>query len=300
MQLSDIFKVALKDNEKNPTLLYHYTTKDVLPYFLDCRADLHLTHYGSLNDNNEFIEGLNYMLDAVVKSKVWTVAVANKFKARIKRIASGKVDALLSPWIMSFTTESDSLYQWISYTGDKGGYAIGFDCEALAKLVDNRRKKLNQKGKSKYFKSGEANLWLAPCHYGKKEAQKVLAEYIDNRRKYLEEYAKKPAGYNAKLAEVVFAFYASFVKHESFSNEREWRLVYTPFDKNWDNVGVIGGKPRIASGIGTDCDIPKLIKEIKCSPHGDFNILDGCARVLAKKAARRIKISASNSPYNGR
>ena len=300
MQLSDIFRVALKDNEKSPTLLYHYTAKDVLPYFLDCRADLHLTHYGSLNDNNEFIEGLNYMLDAVVKSKVWTVAVANKFKARIKRIASGKVDALLSPWIMSFTTESDSLYQWISYTGDHGGYAIGFDCEALAKLVDNRRKELNQRGKSKYFKSGEANLWLAPCHYGKKEAQKVLAEYIDNRRKYLEEYAKKPEGYNAKLAEVTFAFYASFVKHESFSNEREWRLVYTPFDNNWNNVNVIGGKPRIASDIGHGCEIPKLIKEIKCSPHGDQRVLDGCARVLVKKSKRRIKISVSDSPYNGR
>lgn len=284
--------------EFKPDIIYHYTTVSVLPEFMKDDADFYCTHCQALNDDDEFVLGLEYVESFISREyEVHSTAFVDKFYRLYE-------DKWRQPWIMSFTTKKDSLVQWIAYSDKKeGGYAVGFNYKALRNLVHE-----NLIASSESF-----NVYLLPCLYLHHKVGESVE--IDARADELLSYLLKPlstelgefvrrktfSGGSGDIESAVFLF-ASMVKNASFRYESECRLVIQPMTREsaLSNYKVVGGKPRLPSTLFHNSgQLRSMIKSIGISPHGKHNILLDIADLYKAKYGKGIKVYNSSSPYNG-
>lgn len=248
-------------NDDGMRLVYHYTTLDTLRVITQNNADFLCTYCAAMNDKAEFSTGLRVLENHINKNPELAAGLT------IKNIKDLAMNSLFAPWSMSFSTNGDSLNQWIAYTDEyEGGAAIGFD-------IDDLYARINQKKKDKLI------VYLAPCLYERtheKEISALFAFLFGEYKQHLCSIARKqqpakPEGTIQQYVSFWAAFiFASIVKDESFSLEHEWRLVVHPLDHEIvRNCSFIGGKPRISSGLyGRDYLLADSIRRIVCSPHG--------------------------------
>lgn len=125
-----------------------------------------------------------------------------------------------------FTTQADSLGQWRGYAGG-GGYAIGFRYETLSQLgVEGTELVVGEPRQVAYGKGG-----------GKKEVARFYREFagalISSVEKAKELEATKDSQEKSssipKFSHRVAPNLSELatVKHEAFSDEREWRLIFS-------------------------------------------------------------------------
>lgn len=99
------------------SLIYHYTSKDALLNIL--RNDsiyLRATHYSSLNDTNEIIEGVDVINEVLFPEKV-------------------ALDDFNDAFITSFSKRYDILPMWGMYGGNGNGCALGFNHSQLHSYI---------------------------------------------------------------------------------------------------------------------------------------------------------------------
>ena len=248
-------------NEDGMRLVYHYTTLDTLRTITQKDADFLCTYCAAMNDKAEFSTGLKVLENHINTNR----KLANGLT--IKDIKDLAMNSSFVPWSMSFSTNGDSLNQWIAYTDEhEGGAAIGFD-------IDDLYARIKQK------KDNRLIVYLAPCLYERtheKEISSLFSFLFGEYKQHLCSIARtklpdKPERTIQQCVSFWVAFiFASIVKDESFSLEHEWRLVVHPLDPvTFRNCSFIGGKPRISSGLyGRDYALADSIKQIVCSPHG--------------------------------
>ncbi len=117
-------------------------------------------------------------------------------------------------YVISFTENGDQLSQWRAYCPTAGGFAIGFRSSSLVKTC-----------------IGSCNAFLSRCIYDPSaqrqqllrvvqavvgEADRKHAAGLDQERIFIESYKRL-----GRLLPLV----APVIKHSSFAEEREWRLV---------------------------------------------------------------------------
>jgi len=120
---------------------------------------------------------------------------------------------------------------------------------------------------------------------------------------------RQKADNNEQIARaLLYLLMASIIKHSDFNSEDEWRLIVQPIELSElvklqgcaDAVAMIGGKPRIRSGLfGNERHmVSGLIEEIVVSPHGPSDLLQERAQLfLALRGIDTSIVVKSESPY---
>ena len=280
--------------ESEARAIYHYTSVDVFERMLHKDADFYLSECSLLNDDKEFFTGLELLFKHQEKSGhdlFWGLDqdyIAKKIKNPSEE-----------PWIMCFSSESDSLGQWISYTDrQKGGVAIGFDIDKLFlslnhayaswRDVDNRYGSL---------------IYLVPCFYAERDESSIskLIDFMfgEYREQMLSFYdAEDDIAQHSVTFELILIF-SSMIKHESFHGEKEWRIVFLPHSEDRTaQYQFLGGKPRLKSHMFDDKNMLRdAIVDVMISPHGSGT--RPVASLLKLSGRYSLNPRHSKSPYNG-
>jgi hypothetical protein len=188
-------------------LLHHYTTSAGLIGIFESRT-IWATSIHHLNDAEEYVHATKLLHDELEKrlksetgSKKATFATwLNELMGEGKERAFG----------VSFSERSDDLGQWRAYANCDNAYAIAFDQkEMLAMLTD-------------------FDFALVKCVYSLEEQKQLLVHLVD----YLYNYSLRETtlkgdrwwGWLGRTNRVVTSVLAA-IKHPSFKEEREWRVV---------------------------------------------------------------------------
>jgi len=204
-------------NRRRPSILFHYTTPIGLLGISQSKK-IWATDLRFLNDKKEFQHSLditNSILDGFYK--------VDDNPKKLKGLNYDFVEfvriSLREEWnpkvyVASFTEEGDLLSQWRGYCS-KGGFSIGFHFNLLFQIAKRH------------------DSFLLPCVYDFKIQKKILEELLvfhskkydeaikDNNQKNSDELARSISN---EFIISLFAI-APILKHESFREEKEWRIV---------------------------------------------------------------------------
>src|SRR6266851_4669429 len=196
-----------------PDELFHYTSAAGLYGILSSRS-LWTTMISYLSDRKEF----SYAVEIAHKVLVDRAQHANAPLLRdFYNRFSESFRWLQKPDVCVFclTEDPDLLSQWRGYTPPDGGYSIGFDSSALRRILIREHSR------------------LVPCTYDTIEQGALLAEALDSAVSGVLAQLATPS--RAELDQLVESALGAFVrdfveiapsiKHPSFKEEREWRLV---------------------------------------------------------------------------
>lgn len=191
---------------KQPDILYHYTTSFGLSGILNSKS-IWLSDPRYLNDGLEIKYGVQLFESVLHDAATSFDKSAEPYIAKIKKELYTTEQ---THYVASFCETDDLLSQWRGYANSGVGYSIGFKSESLAKNSESVLKKVI---------------------YDKEEQVKAILSYIN---KCIPASTTDYAAFDVSTD--LFSLLLS-LKHSSFSEEREWRLIDS----------FIGWKPGIQS-----------------------------------------------------
>ena len=221
-----------------PEHLYHYTSIDGLQGIITKRA-LWASQIHFLNDTQEFDYAVQILKKILYEfqQEYPTTPIAQKSLGPSPSLFEPRDLLAVFYWnleqefvyrlferypicIFSLSEKRDLPSQWRGYCPPGGGYSIGFSSKLLAKCLEPR------------------NLYLGPCIYDLKEQEAIIKQALTKRgQSVLEDVERIPEKIqtSAEIQEVLannayefimeFSQIASILKHPSFYEECEWRIV---------------------------------------------------------------------------
>jgi len=235
-------KLSLPSGKLPPKDLYHYTSIDGVKGILGENC-LWASQIHFLNDTQEFKYSIS-ILDKVLaelqkelpeKKEMgwWSLAiklteeppppisdpntVLSVLYGTLQRLFLIPAFAKSPICVFSLSEEGDLLSQWRGYSPSGGGYSIGFRSDSLIKFLETRE------------------LYLAPCIYDEAEQRTVVKETVT---KVCDTILKRWPGGGVegdRVDEFIqedllqflidFSRIASGLKHPSFHQENEWRII---------------------------------------------------------------------------
>jgi hypothetical protein len=161
--------------------------------------------------------------------------------------------------VCSFSEEGDLLSQWRGYCSPGPGFALGFKSTTL-QLLANRQ-----------------NFFLAPCVYDWSTQYQIVQELIDET---INAFNLQEPGHIEKASwsfVTRLATYAPVIKHHSFSEEKEWRLISNPIRGDDPKFGCRGGHSMIIPYytfdlVGSDGQLEIARVIIGPGPHEALNL----------------------------
>lgn len=239
---------------------WHYTDAGGLIGILR-NKELWASSLGYLNDSAEVAFGLEVLKDA------------------LERYSSGR-----SPWpsgipvarspldvySVSFSTEGDLLSQWRGYAGGRG-YALGFE---LAKLVHISRG------------PGDHSVEPYAVRYGSEAEQKVL-----------EELTMRALSNGGELSDDDARFLLRNLpryKHQSFAEEREWRLAILDAEPSKVDFRVREGRllPYLPVAVPVDA-----LTHVRLGPGATLADVAAVHLALTRFGWSDVVVDQSASPY---
>lgn len=286
-------------NTAAPSTLYHYTTQAGLIGILEKKV-LWASKMQYLNDSSEFRHALSITKTVIETRK-------QQIKSDDERILITKIETVLRLlptahlFVGSLSAEGDLLSQWRGYCPDSNGFSIGFN-------VDQLRKALSQQGFS-----------LAPCIYKQTEQFHLIDELfadVLNIPNTLNEDIFSPqrnpgfANLSKQLGPQASIFMrdlltlGSLLKHCSFTEEREWRIVCGVIPHIHPEFRIRPGKSMLIPYREIQLcgnDQPVSIDEIIVgpTPHPDLatQSADHLAQSLKSKGIQVKSVRPSRIPY---
>lgn len=213
-----------------PTILYHYTTqKGLLGIITD--KEIWATHTQYLNDVREFRHAID-----LVNEELSAMKSGGRYQAQIEWLCEME-EALalrhlegINVCVCSFSEHGDVLSQWRAYSGGPSGFSIGFSGAYLKAIAE------------------QLNFWLVPVLYEGNEQRELVRTLLND---VLTENLKRPSKFkeqNHIVGEPVggnlVAYlnrYAPILKHKSFAEEREWRIITRPLFCQHERFGYRAG-----------------------------------------------------------
>lgn len=293
--------------------LWHYTSPEVFWAILG--GSFYATHYSFMNDSAEILYGIDNC------KKFWE----NKFPEypEINEIITNleKKDF----YLMCFSCEKDSLYQWRSYA-NHGGFSIGFSQEKLCLQIENYlfQNKMNlqtmiglfgckylpEETISRYLRWLYHKLWKPFAFTNETQAKSSLESAVKAENISSQGMKDIPSGSmkndnpweplrsvcNAFLMTFILQSRCATIKNPSFEIEKEVRLVVTG-DNLRKDLKLIGGKPRISIPLP---DYRKCIHTVYISPHGDIKQNQILAELARDRFGLDFEIIQSKSSFNGK
>ncbi|MFP2504494.1 DUF2971 domain-containing protein [Buttiauxella gaviniae] len=187
---------------------------------------------------------------------------------------------------ISFCKEPDKLSQWRGY-GNKQGVCIEFDKEKLIDFVQNT------------YYTCIANDVVYTSEDNTVEMSKELRElFISSDINVMEEndhFVMMASTYN-RLARII-----PFFKNDGFSEEDEYRFVFTPWMYLPEVHFRVNENGLIPYIILSNADKKLLpIKSITIGPTKDYGFVEsGVRMLLVEKGYNKVKINSSTIPYRG-
>jgi hypothetical protein len=257
-------------------IIYHYTSQDGLLGIIRNKS-LWVSSILHLNDSAEFAysieivrENLNIRLQN--ERGPW-----NGYYGAI--LAGFEAIKDLTLFVGSFSEEGDLLSQWRAYTSGGVGFSLGFKHANLKRLADQQ------------------NFRFLKCSYDKTEHNTILNKLID-----------ESAGLviNGDYGLAVQAFFlglfniAPALKHPSFSEEREWRVVSPTIQTTDTNTKIRTGKSMLIPygefnlQEGGKLSVSKIV--VGPTPHKELSVLS-VMQLLFSKKIDDCEVVPSSVPY---
>lgn len=296
---------------KRDITIWHYTSPEVLWKMLS--GEFYATHYRFMNDSAEIVYGIQE-IDTFLKKHEQTLQY---LQFVIKDLQ--KRDFFL----LCFSKHKDDLYHWRSYT-PHGGYSIGLSYNRMCDLFNNLEYD---------SKKGEiTHCDLVQCRYLSPDGItnfmcKTTADFNcaieklspDEKLLFEQSVAQTKSGHFSEALKLLYdkspkliaslkdIFSLAFriqaqcpgLKHPSFKLENEYRLIITgdSGDDLRTRIEFVGNKPRIKIPSPL---LPKCIKGIYVSPHGDVEQNYLLAEIAKKRFGLNFNIHQSKSTFNGK
>lgn len=192
--------------------LFHYASQDGVRGIVG-EKELWATNIEFLSDESEFLHGKTIVAKAIAeRRKRDTVEERSFFDWLDSEPNAIKRESL---FVISFSEECDLLSQWRGYTTRNQGFSIGFDPVLLEQIAWEKERMI-----------------LVKCAYTAIEKEQLINDLLNQ---YLTEWRQSSSRDKDGKEWIVPSISSSFsvraefaaacMKHESFCEEREWRLV---------------------------------------------------------------------------
>ena len=204
-------------NTSAPKTLFHYTSPAGLIGIAKYKT-MWATHVQHLNDSKELCHAVEVAkLMIANKLRSFNNSTSDKEKKLLLDEMSNHVGRTSSDiYVTSFTEERDLLSQWRAYCPPSGGFAIGISSNQLREVAV------------------EQGFFLSPCLYDYQQKEALVREifnhhYVFALKKMNEVPPHSRSEFFIRDLAVLFtrelSKYGAILKHESFKEEKEWRLV---------------------------------------------------------------------------
>lgn len=208
-------QMTLKDREPIPDLLYHYTNMDGLLGIVRT-GKLWLTHIRYLNDSLEY-EFLWQLLQKQVKARLASSELAEDQRTRLAALMQYRAD--VETYVTSFSDDGgDRLSKWRGYCPTGIGFSIAFSGLSLERLVE----KYNSPG----IEVTKLAASVLPVEYLSTDSADTFDDIINGTWM---SPVQSPGLSNERMFSTLMSAFAWAYKHDSFSEEREWRLSLSGF-----------------------------------------------------------------------
>jgi hypothetical protein len=277
-----------------PINLYHYTDATGL-LGISNSSNLFLTDIRFLNDRQEFYHAFEIAAEFLQNFK-YESDIDYKLSQLTHNIITGFIidyrkEALIAPYVISFSVDNDNLSLWRGYCTE-GGYSIGINSSILLYIANKH------------------NLYLRPCLYSKEIKLKIVEETF----KYIIDVFKRDHclidfdSFNKLTDDTIISCINKYIslimelspvfKHESFKDEQEWR-IFTSMNKyrtlyhNKRNNIV----PYIELDI-SNFDGQLIFSNITCSPKlGEYPIQYSIENFFNSQNIKYESIDLSKAPF---
>lgn len=197
-----------------PDILYHYTTQAGLLGIVRGK-EIWASHTQYLNDSREFRHAIEIVEEELSKMKFESQHRAHaEVLNEMERAIRGRGIETINVCVCSFSAAGDDLSQWRAYGGGASGFSIGFSGAFLRAVSD------------------ELRFWLAPVLYQESEQRELVRALLEDvvaenlgKRTEIKDDERMPLGGNLVA---YLNRYAPILKHRSFSEEQEWRIISRP------------------------------------------------------------------------
>jgi hypothetical protein len=299
-------------DQSTPGLLYHYTTQEGLIGVIE-KQEFWATDVRFLNDKREFEDGLKTAIEMAAQASAEsgedgqeTVAYFEKvlrFSFSDRPIYSISFAGPLKKGESLFASiddPGDRLNMWRGYSGRGIAYSIGLSRDGWVTNIDGldlQECSYLQETKKEYLtqafnRFGEL---LNACYTIGKKALRDGAS-LDDANKNLRQHL------DSRLDEIIsdVKVQVAACKHESFWEEREWRLTVAPprgHESVFYTSGRFGITPRARIALrGSDGRLP--IKRIVVGPCPHMaDAIESLEGLLTRNGYSHVEVSGSQSPY---
>lgn len=207
--------------------IYHYCSCETLMSILSNKT-IRMSNIRKSNDFNEIVAFLNIFRSALktacnkfLKENPDTHPFVEFYEnMNFDNVASAILNDSICYYATCFSEDGDLLSQWRGYAEDATGVSIGFNSDYIINWADNKRFKYME------INYDKQDAFETQVCYILKELGKTKATM--DRNGYLE-----PSYYENAINIVIntFLYNAVFYKDASFSEEKEWRVVFYPLRK---------------------------------------------------------------------
>lgn len=265
-----------------PARLYHYTGQSGLLGIIGQR-EIWASHTQYLNDTREFRHGTDILVDELDRLKGLerdNSALLDQMKAALPGIERVNV------CVCSFSAEGDVLSQWRAYGSSTAGFSIGFSGQFLRGVAERLQ------------------FWLAPVLYEETEQRSFVGRLVEDvlaedahRDHRADDTVDRALGSNLVA---YLSRYAPLLKHGSFAEEREWRIVSRPLPCSHERFGYRVGASMLIPyfRIPLSEELPFAVEEVVVgpTPHPDeaARAVEG---LLERHDLHNVVVRVSSAPY---
>ncbi len=213
--------------------LYHYTSGKVLLGIIQSQY-FWATDIRFLNDYEELNRGLD-IFESFTKDLLKEIPSDREYLSELVRICVGNIrrnSKLTLINLVSFSTESDNLRQWMAYCNSVGGYCIEFDKDLIIPSYLDEYKNCLRLSEVEYLDSALPSDSSSIYKFGELIKDLTLAKDKQiSEALFIESFTLKV---NKLLLDSILL--ASSIKPSEFSDEREVRLLYIGRSKENETI----------------------------------------------------------------
>jgi len=205
-------------------LIYHYTRLDAFQKIVSSR-EIFATSIRYLNDSSEFVYLYELLKDVLPEFLAPDSPEFEKFSNLLVDDATFRISR--GVFVSCFCQKGDLLSQWRGYgAGVREGVALGFDTDVLEALIRDSysipRTDLADPQSPPDHSIDGPTCSLKACIYEQEEQLDPLRRVLGA----LESLGTEET--ILKIVAILLGIDAACVKHPSFKEEDEWRLIYKP------------------------------------------------------------------------
>ena len=277
-------------SRRPPEILYHYTSQEGLLGII-CKKEMWASHTQYLNDQREFRHAIELVRDELSRMVRQANTQTRPFVEEMNQ-GMDEHDGMesVNVCVCSFSEEGDILSQWRAYGDGVAKFSIGFSGTLLRQVSD------------------QMNSWLVPCLYGEGKQRALVRALLED---VLQENLALVPQDDDENEDIclqrhgnLIAYlnrYAPILKHDAFSEEREWRIVTRPLMCRNERFDYRPGRSMLIPYyripmVGPDVkfDVERIV--VGPVPQGD-RAVRAVKSLMVKHRLKTTKVLGSDVPF---